>query len=1819
MSRAVEQRVVQMVFDNEAFQRGIRATIESLSHLDKALQLDGASSGLAAAQKAINGLDTSGIASEASLAERAFDSFGRVATNVLDSISTAAKVVSVSLGVITAGLGAKALGQIISGGNRRAANIENAKFTLSGLGVDWKDIEPQIDYAVKDTAFGLDEAAVAASMFVASGVDVGEDMKVALRSISGVAALTNSEYSDIANIFTAAAGQGYVMGDQLTRLAYRGMNAKAALADFFNEVNSGIDGLPEDVRDAVYDITGGIDVTEDKIRELASQGEISFQLFAYAMDYEFGEHAKQANETFNGALANMNAALSRIGADFITPIREGSRRVFLSLKDLFNNVRSGLRDVEAEFYIGGGMWQKGSIVDQFTISAIRAADGISTAFNQITSSGAVHDFIVATAPLVIASFDAISQGIASFTRWLPDLFHYMEPDFEWLSEIMKSLAVHVRDFGVAVAVGLRPVMETLGHLIASFMNLIKAGISVVYPIISAFLDSLSGKQVYDAAMGIAQMSASVEDFTKSLVLSPEAMGQVHDFFYEIFRVVGQFAAIPFSLIQRGIGGISAAFGYIASIAGPVLDALTAPVFDTVLPALGSVFQSMADGLESLAASAGDFIASNFPKALEYVGEIASWVGEKIADLVRVIVDFVSENVDFEAIWGSISAAFSAIADSVANMDLGPIGEFIESLRDGTVVLPSFREMLDLLADAFIRGMSAIGGAAEFIGSGLSELLTALLGFVGLDPEDVVESAKSLGESLLAIKDGSSDFLSGNILETVKEKIREFVEGVKELFSSFDPGRLWNDIILGAFTGFGLRFMTVILNIIENFSAGKNTLGGALQGLLDSLSGFLGGLEKTLKFVKIELIADSLLKIAAAIGILALAVGLFTLLDSEKLAVATEAIVAIILAVTVLATWLGAISETAKPQALMALSGAFAGIGLALGGLSLALLGFAAAVKILSTVDPAMIAVATVAIAGFVFVLSTTLGAVAKVAGPELLKLGGGMVLVAIGLGLLVGAMIGLTLIPYEALINGLSALVIVLLALSGGVSLLKFAGIDKAASGLIVFAVALAILTPAIIALGQAGAASYAGVGAVALLMVALGALMFALTLFVDLVDSKTLLLGATSMLIVAGALVVVAAAVSMLSSFGGDLGRIVAVTAVLGALMIMLGAAAYIAKDAFSGATAILTLAVAMGVLGATLVVLGLVPWDVLSQGLMAFFLALVMIGAAIAVVDHFAQGAFWLSVVVLSMAAAFLVGAVGIGVLAFNLSMLALALPGVQDAFAEVFGEDMLTALANILGVTAGALLLAVAITAVGVASLLVLPSLLALAVILPILSDLMGSDFVSGADDAKAKIEALGEVLGSFADMLKENAPKYAEAGVALFGAFVTGVFELTPTLADAGLTAVEHFLEAVDNHLDPIMTRGMSILLKLMNGIEQGLPIFLIAASNLMTSFISALAQGITDNRQRVLAVMAQLGAAIITALMDTLADGVAAIVGEDNPVVQAMRDSAASVRDAADEMAEEANEAYRKRMNDRGMPATTEECIAEIQKVALENIPELKGLGKELGDVLSGNFGIGLSDLPSLTDEQLDQVQKVINDAGLDVDIRAVAEAIPPEFASGIDGMSIAAAQEMEEVDRAIDGAGDGAYGKGEETGSDYAAGLKAGLLSAGLMDVAASIANGINSQFRLSFLVRSPSKVAYQIGAFYSEGLALGISDMGETAIRSAEDTAFGVIGATAGLAAQIAAEMDAIQAAPTVTPVLDTSSVTEGMALLDAMMMQRQIAMAGWAGAQSYYDPVASSRVDNQPQTVYNTYLDYDAGSDATDMVRDMTRKFKMANALGG
>lgn len=313
MSRNIDTDIVELRFDNRNFEKNVKTSQNTLDKFKKSINFDSAQNSIMQLSAAFKSVTLGNIESSLASLESRFSAAGIVGMRVIQNLTDSA------MGLINR-VNNFVVSGIKNGGISRAMNLENANFQLLGL-LKTEDkvnaVMQNVNDSVDGTAYSLDAAASVASQLAASGMEAGDDMFKSLRAVAGVAAMTNSEYSDIGRIFTQVAGQGRLMGDQLLQLSGRGMNAAATLAEYL-----------------------GTD--EAAVRDMVSAGAIDFQTFADAMDDAFGEHAKKANETFNGAMSNIKSALGRIGALFVAPLIKQNG----PLVTLFNNIRVKVNEIK---------------------------------------------------------------------------------------------------------------------------------------------------------------------------------------------------------------------------------------------------------------------------------------------------------------------------------------------------------------------------------------------------------------------------------------------------------------------------------------------------------------------------------------------------------------------------------------------------------------------------------------------------------------------------------------------------------------------------------------------------------------------------------------------------------------------------------------------------------------------------------------------------------------------------------------------------------------------------------------------------------------------------------------------------------------------------------------------------------------------------------------------------------------------------------------------------------------------------------------------------------------------------------------------------------------------------------------------------------------------------------------------------------------------------------------------------------------------------------------------------------------------------------
>lgn len=229
---------------------------------------------------------------------------GRMGSSLGSSLKNAVSSVGAGVTALAATVGGMALG----GGISRALSIENAQAKLTGLGHDAASVTQIMQDAlasVKGTAYGLGDAATVAAGLVAAGVQQGPQLEGILKTVADTATISGRSLTDIGTIFGSVAARGKLQGDDMLQL-----------------MSSGVPVLQM--------LSNQLGVSSADVSTMVSKGQIDFATFASAIQSGMGGAALASGTTFTGALSNVRAALSRLGAQVATPI-------LASLKGVFND------------------------------------------------------------------------------------------------------------------------------------------------------------------------------------------------------------------------------------------------------------------------------------------------------------------------------------------------------------------------------------------------------------------------------------------------------------------------------------------------------------------------------------------------------------------------------------------------------------------------------------------------------------------------------------------------------------------------------------------------------------------------------------------------------------------------------------------------------------------------------------------------------------------------------------------------------------------------------------------------------------------------------------------------------------------------------------------------------------------------------------------------------------------------------------------------------------------------------------------------------------------------------------------------------------------------------------------------------------------------------------------------------------------------------------------------------------------------------------------------------------------------------------------
>lgn len=687
MSQTIDSRVVEMKFDNKNFEKNVAESMKTLDQLSKRVdKLEDTQVDFGKIQKAADSFDLSKMDKALDSITHRFSIMGQVGASVISNITTDAYNMVKSFGSKVWGT---VFGQMKSGGQARAHNVENAKFLLEGMGITYsKEVEDQISDAVADTAFGFDEAAMAMAQLSGASVQLGDNMDKALKGISGVAAMTNRSFSDIADIFVDAAATGKVSADTFNRLSERGLAAKGIMQEFYG-------------------------VTAEELDKLAKKGAISFNDFSKAMYDAFGTQAKKSNETLEGVMANTRAVLSRMGQSFYQPLMANNSDVvkfFQQLKDTLKGFEGPVKEI-------------GKQLSGYVLNLARFGTEFLKKIDVAKFQPVLDNLSKTFENLYFAAQNFYSNILKPFGKIFKDALYEAFPSLNTGKSLLETISIKIKDAS-----------ERFRQFTAEIGLFGDKGASVKEVLVSIFNALKVGITILKSITKIAKTAVVVvANFLKTINFGGFLKGLTQD--------IAQFAQIGFYLIagiaEGLLNGTPVIFSTIAEVVKMIISAFCA-FFGISSPSkimrdkVGYwLVAGIAEGMKKALAAglitgaiALVFVAllNQFREGEEKLSTTASRLIDGIINKIAGAFDRFSKWLGGTGLGKAVSAGFGLItttltklSDGIKSFDVTKFTEIIGAIKQ-MVVLGAFVYILiqfSLATTMFTSAMYNLSRAAKF--------------------------------------------------------------------------------------------------------------------------------------------------------------------------------------------------------------------------------------------------------------------------------------------------------------------------------------------------------------------------------------------------------------------------------------------------------------------------------------------------------------------------------------------------------------------------------------------------------------------------------------------------------------------------------------------------------------------------------------------------------------------------------------------------------------------------------------------------------------------------------------------------------------------------------------------------------------------------------------------------------------------------------------------------------------------------------------------------------------------------------------------------
>lgn len=686
MSKEIDEKIVQMRFDNSNFESNVQTSLGTIGRLKQSLNFSNSSKSLENIGDAAKSVNMSPLSNAVETVKNKFSGLEVIAVTALANITNSA--VNTGKRIISA----LTIDPIKDGLSEYELQIKSVQTIMANTGKDVKTVNKALDelndYADL-TIYNFSDMTQNAGMFTAAGLGL-EDTMTAIKGIGNWAAYAGAGASDMSRA-TFQLGQALSSGvirlqDWMSVEHTAGMAGEKYKEAFMETARQ--HGI------AVDDIVAANGSFRESLKDNWLTTDIFLETMQrFANDQSMTDAATKV-KTFTDLMGTLKEALGTGWAS--------SWRIiigdFEEARDLWTSVSDTLTG-----FINKSADARNKVLNDWKDLGGRTnlIEGIKNAFEGVLS------VVKPVKEAFSEVFDSITGAdLAKFTEGfknLTDKFKLSETTSNNLKRTFKglfSIFNICKEAIVAIGKALSPVIEFIAKLVDSFLSVT----AVIGDYISAFSDAIEQSGIFKDVIG---------GVLKLLEPVGKAVDKAANFVKKFFNSIKTIDASDLTSIGKAI---SNAFEPVKGVGDFI---------DVVFEGIGKAVQSFGPGISEVFSKLADALSNlfTFDSASSFMDLLISGSIVKAIKSIKKVFDSVNDTIESAGgITKSISGMFDTVGDtlkvwqeSIKADKLIKIGKAIALLAGSLLVI----SLID--SDKLGSSLSAIGGLMTELMAGLAVL------------------------------------------------------------------------------------------------------------------------------------------------------------------------------------------------------------------------------------------------------------------------------------------------------------------------------------------------------------------------------------------------------------------------------------------------------------------------------------------------------------------------------------------------------------------------------------------------------------------------------------------------------------------------------------------------------------------------------------------------------------------------------------------------------------------------------------------------------------------------------------------------------------------------------------------------------------------------------------------------------------------------------------------------------------------------------------------------------------------------------------------